>query len=203
MGKGSKLARKEGEWSEGVVVNFLANNGEVRPSRLRENKHQDIDVHWKPPGEPFYIPVSIKVNEPEYHSHPFLFELEQGWIQGEADGSVEHHPLKPDWRLYYDQSLEKYYWIIPRLSWWYKGEAELYSIWKRDSQTSGKLYLLNKRLLQNHVNEHGWDKETETKGILRTREVSEGKVYTKLGLLSIDTVLDNKLGNVYGYISLK
>ncbi len=196
-------ARADGLRAESLVKQWLKQqNYEVVDATDAENIYQDIDAHVRKLGtkQKWRTPVSIKANEPQYKDHAFLFELEQGWIDKSVeDADNEEELLNWGYRPYDINGIA--HWVKPVPSWFYKGQAHEYLIWKRDSHTTGLLYTINKRKLLAHIKEHGFDALTETSGNAKVRERREGKAYTRIGLLNQSTLIDAGLALKVGYIA--
>jgi hypothetical protein len=156
----------------------------VEKSTKEQDMHFDIDafvVH--PKDEKRFIPISIKANEPKYATAPFVFELSIGYIGDQVSEGYEGETT----------TIGKNTYAVRNVKTWYeRSQAHLYLIWKRDTDTSGIVWMLDKRALKEYTDKHGFEKVTRNSNLTPARMLQEGKAYTEVGLMSQETL--HKLG---------
>lgn len=196
-------ARQDGLDAEAQVIDWLVDNGyNIHIPSIEINRKYDIDAFLVSTDDEDDTPmtsVSIKANTPEYFNSPFLFELEQGWKLKEGK---ESQPIRGNMRTLeeFTDDNGKSFPIHRVKTWWYTGRASQYLIYKRDTQRSGKLFAIDRQKVHDFVKTYSFDAITETKGNAKSRELREGKVFTKVGLLDQDRLLSNGIAEYIGYI---
>lgn len=175
--KTAQQAREDGLAAQKLVEEWFKSHGyDLRYPQMHQDKYKDIDFFVVVDGR--WVSISVKANEPEYYRFPFLFELNIGWRREGPQG--------------------RYVQVLP--SWYYTGRADYYLVFKRKTEVTGDLWLIDKKDLVDHVIEHGFMTIKRTQGNAHQREIAEGKEFTEVGLLSIKELRDAGIAKKIGRI---
>ena len=182
----SESSRADGLRLEATLIKWMVKNPQlfhrVVTAKAYENITRDIDV-WVITKTQQWVPMSIKVNEPQYYEAPMLLELRQAFYPKNKDGTYDYNG-EPN--------------VID--SWFYRGKAEYYLVWKRRTKTKGDVWLVNKQQLLSYVDEHGFDKVTTQRKEVQDREREDGKAFTELGLIDLKKLREHGVARLIGYV---
>lgn len=127
-----KHPRIEAEYQAGrawepLVQNWLVSEGYTVKDST-PREDREFDIDFHfKKHKHLFTSASLKTNHPRYYEAPFIFE-EQQIRQGKMVDS-----------------------------WWRTGKAKVYFYLKRHISGGGRLWMIDKGLVQEYVNQYGWD----------------------------------------------
>lgn len=156
---------REGRAWEGIVKNWMMSEGYIIKNSTFK-EDKCFDIDFHfRKHKLLFTSASVKCNHPRYYDAPFIFEHQQV-----RDGKLVD-------------------------SWWRTGKAKVYFYLKRHISGGGRLWMIDKGLVQDYVKEYGWD--AKNVGISDERlkvQALNNMGNSNLSMLLQHTILKNELG---------